>query len=82
MHSDAAFGAAGKLQARPWASGSPEQSALLRCCAWVHVCARGECRRVGGAMLDKLNRGLNTPWSVVLSGNVGVVPLVHYGIGC
>ena len=82
MHLDATLGAASKLQARLWASGSAEQIALLCSYAWVHVCACGECRRVGGTMLDKLSRDLHTPWSVVLSGNVGVGPLVRCGIGC
>ena len=31
---------------------------------------------VDRAMHDKLNRGLSTPWSVVLPDNVGVGPLL------
>ena len=55
----------------------------LHCCACViHVgmCGTRVCvwslQGVDGAMHDKLNRGLRTPWSVVLSDNVGVGPLV------
>ena len=43
---------------------------------WVHVCACGECRRVYTAKHDKMNRTLHAPWSIFLSGNVGVGPLV------
>ena len=57
----------------------------LHCCAANSVCVMhvgmcgytcGECRHVGGAMHGKESRGLHTPWAVVLSGNVGVGPLV------
>ena len=45
----------------------------MRVCAGTCACLCGEYMHVWGAMHDKLNRGLQAPLSVFLSGNVVLV---------